>query len=80
MEESVTLKLSRLDVGQVMDGLQVRLEAWRGTQMYFESGFPPSPDFMIEDASDAEEAEQIADHYERILSTIREQVNAQTKE
>lgn len=77
MEEEVIIKLSRLDVGQLIDGLQVRLEAWRATQLYLETGEFPSGDFSIEDATDAEEAEQIADHYERIILSITQQVKLQ---
>ncbi len=72
-----TLRLERNDLGQLLDGLQSRSEAWHGTTEYLESGVTPHDDFVIEECSDAEEARAIAKDYDRIIATIKAQMKSQ---
>jgi hypothetical protein len=69
-----TLRLDSYDVGQILDGLRCRLESWRETTAYLESGHIARDAFIVEECGDAEEARAIADHYERIISSIEHQL------
>ena len=66
----ITLKLSRKDAGQIIDGLSVRHDSWRNTQKYLEG---KTVDCVIEECSDVEEAHWIANNYDRIINSIKEQ-------
>lgn len=63
------IRLNGFDLGQLLDGLEVRADAWRLTAEYMESGKAPEG-FMIEECNDAEEARKIAGYYERILDSL----------
>jgi hypothetical protein len=71
------LTLSALDVGQLLDGLRIRAEAWIKTADYLESGFNPDDAFISEECSDPHEARRIAQHYERIITQIEHQIERQ---
>jgi len=77
MGEILTIRLGSDDVGQLLDGLRCRAEAWHETAEYMESGHCARDDFIVEECSDAEEARAIAAHYDRIISSIEEQMAAQ---
>lgn len=77
MGGNITLSLKRSDVGQMLDGLEVRQTQWRDTALYLRDGIFPTPDFVPEEARDEEEAQNLADWYGRILSAIRKQRDAQ---
>jgi hypothetical protein len=70
-DDIITLKLSREDIGQMIDGLSVRRDSWRETQKYLEG---QEVDCIIEECSDSEEACLIADNYDRIIKTIGNQI------
>ncbi|MCB0768154.1 MAG: hypothetical protein KDC03_07155 [Flavobacteriales bacterium] len=71
-DKEYVIRLNGLDLGQLIDGLEARADAWRLTAVYLETG--ESPDgFVIEECSDAEEARRIAEHYKRIIGTVVEQ-------
>lgn len=53
----------------MIDGLEVRAEAWQHTADYLETGEVPDG-FVIEECSDAEEAQRLAEHYERIIASL----------
>lgn len=74
---SYTICLERNDLGQILDGLHCREEAWRLTAEFLESGHAPNDCFLAEECRDAEEACAIAKHYQRIISTIQAQMEAQ---
>ncbi len=76
-EEIVTLRLPKDFVGQMLDGLQCREDAYRATAEYLEDGSLPSADFVIEEMSDAQEAHQLADAYAEIIRTIQRQRDSQ---
>jgi hypothetical protein len=69
-----TLRLDRNDIGQILDGLRCRAESWRQTAEYLDSGCTNGANFILEECSDAEEARSIAEHYERIIHSIKKQL------
>ena len=76
MRKTYRIELDELDLGQLLEGLAVRAEAWERTAEYLRSGYIEG-DFVIEECSKPEEADGIATHYRRLLHTIREQMEAQ---
>ncbi|MBM4104474.1 MAG: hypothetical protein FJ263_10615 [Planctomycetes bacterium] len=79
MEEFVKLTLSRMDIGQILDGLHERMLVWRATEEYMETGYPQSSD-CVEECSDESEACAIADYYQYIIDTIKKQLSNQNEE
>lgn len=77
MGEIFQLRLEANDLGQLLDGLRCRAEAWRDTAIYLQTGEPPSGFFLPEECRDAEEAESIATDYERIIADIGRQRDEQ---
>lgn len=77
-DREYVIRLSRHDLGQIIDGLEVRLKAWRDTASYLRTGDPPHPNFVMEECRDAEEAERLADHYDRIIRSLFNQQQAQS--
>lgn len=75
MGRILTIRLERDDLGQLLDGLRCRSEAWHGTAQYLKSSETPRDDFIIEECRDAEEASSIAAHYDRIIATIESQIS-----
>jgi hypothetical protein len=75
--EKFIITLDSLDLGQLLDGLRIREESWRGTAALLRDGYHPDEDFIGEECSNWEEAEQIADHYQKIIEEIERQVAAQ---
>lgn len=71
------ITLDRNDLGQMLDGLEVRRKQWEDTAKYLESGSSDVDFFVPEDCSDASEAKHLAKWYGRIISTINRQINAQ---
>ena len=71
-DKEYVIRLSGLDLGQLIDGLEARADAWRLTALYLATGEAPDG-FVIEECSDAEEARRIAEHYKRIIGTVVEQ-------
>ena len=69
----ITIKLSRNDVGQIIDGLLERRDSWRNTQKYLGG---KEVDCLIEECSDPEEANWIADYYDKIINSIKEQLSS----
>jgi len=67
------IRLNGIDLGQVIDGLEMRANAWRLTAAYLETGEAPEG-FLIEECDDGEEARRIAEHYQRILTAMVEQM------
>lgn len=71
-DKEFVIRLNGLDLGQLIDGLEARAEAWRQTATYLEIGEAPDG-FVIEECSDAEEAHDLAENYQRILRSIIQQ-------
>ena len=74
MVHEIILKLPSHAVMQVLDGLYHRLDVWRYTAEYLETGLVREP-YEIAECSDSSEAEEIADFYEEIIHTIEEQIS-----
>lgn len=78
-DKEYVIRLNGFDLGQLLDGLEVRSTAWRDTAAYLRSGEMPHADFVAEECHDPEEAEQLAAHYERIMDSLLEQQREQDK-
>jgi hypothetical protein len=77
MPKKYRIELDGLDLGQVLDGLEIRTEAWEKTANYHRTGESP-PDFIVEECNNADEADRIANHYRSIIVKIRKQMEAQS--
>lgn len=77
MKRDFVLKLNSVHVGQMLDGLRIRAESWRNTEIYMRDGYHPDQSFICEECGSEYEAEQIAEQYESIISTIEQQVAEQ---
>lgn len=77
MKEVINLNLPSLDVGQILDALQIRREAWAYTADYLRTG-RVTESYTIEECSDAEEAQRLADYYARIMKSIEKQAGLAT--
>ena len=73
MKKEVQLRLSDIEAGQVMDGLEMRAEAYERTAAYL-SGHDSGEFFVIEEANDADEAVKIGQFYRRILEKMNRQL------
>jgi hypothetical protein len=65
-----------MDIGQILDGLEQRRIIWLATAEYLEAGYTTLSDF-IEECSDAYEAQAVADYYQYIIETIKNQRDMQ---
>jgi len=77
MGKSFQIDLDSNDLGQLLDGLRVRADAWRKTAEYLEQGHVAGDSFVCEECSDSQEAKSITLHYEKIISRIEQQVQKQ---
>ena len=78
MRKSYAIELDSLDLGQLLDGLEIRAEAWEETAHYLRTGrFPDDESFIVEECSKPQEADDIAKHYRSIAGNIRQQMEAQ---
>ena len=77
MGKTFQIALSDFDLGQLLDGLSIRAEAWRKTAEYMATGEVPEQFFVCEECNDAGEARKIAEHYERIITNIETQIGQQ---
>ncbi|MGN6643949.1 MAG: hypothetical protein ACTHKU_13210 [Verrucomicrobiota bacterium] len=76
MQKIYRIELDDFDLGQLLDGLEVRAEAWEKTAEYHRAG-KSLADFVVEECSDADEADRIAAHYRSIIKTIENQRKTQ---
>lgn len=77
MRRVYQITLDDFDLGQMLDGLEVRAKAWEDTAHYLRTGESPEQFFLAEECRDAEEAETLAQHYRSIIQRIRDQMEAQ---
>lgn len=77
MSKTYLLRLEETDLGQILDGLMAREEAWRTTAEYFRSGHNLDAHFSIEECSGEHEANQIALFYDRIIRNLERQRDEQ---
>ena len=78
-DKEYVIRLNAFDLGQLLDGLEARACAWRNTATYMSTGEAPTEDFIAEECTDAEEAERLAEHYERIITTVMKQRSEQDR-
>ena len=71
-EETVSLRLPRNAVGQILDGLDVLAEQWEATAAYHRDGTVPE-DCLVRECSDEGEAEWVAAFYRQIIGLIEAQ-------
>jgi hypothetical protein len=75
----VPLVLDTMDIGQALDALDTRAEAYERTAEYLEAeeegeGYDFGDDFfVIEEVSDSDEARAIANHFRHIQSVLQKQ-------
>ena len=78
MAKTYRIELDEHDLGQLLDGLEIRADSWRRTAEYLRAGDMPDGEFfMIEECSDEDEAEAIAADYGRIIGMLMEQRDSQ---
>lgn len=78
MEKHYKIELGEHDLGQLLDGLEIRADSWRRTAVYQRTGdLPEGEFFIIEECSDEEEADELAARYESIIKSIQNQMDAQ---
>jgi len=78
MRKSYTIQLDSRDLGQLLDGLELRAESWKRTAEYLRTEKMPDGEFFIvEECSKPEEADDIVAHYRAIIAKIRQQIEAQ---
>jgi hypothetical protein len=74
MQKQIHLLLGDNEIFQLLDGLQIREEAWLKTAKYLETEELPDDEFfLIEECSDAREARNIAKDYRTIIDKIEKQ-------
>jgi len=73
MQENYFIRLSSLDLGQLIDGLCVREKSWRDTATYLREGYIPDDSFVCEECKNEHEAKSIADHYKRLIADLQMQ-------
>ena len=79
MAKKYCIELEGRDLGQLLDGLESRAESWERTAQHLRTETMPDGEFfLVEKCSKPEEADDIAAHYRSIITTIREQMEAQS--
>lgn len=76
MRKSYTIRLDSFDLGQLLDGLELRAESWERTASYLRTGYVDG-DYLVEECHKPEEADDIAARYRRLVANIRQQTEAQ---
>ena len=78
MAKTYRIKLDDLDLGQLLDGLEIRAESWDKTAAHLRDGTMSAGEFFaIEECSKPEEADCIAKSYRSIISKISRQAEVQ---
>jgi hypothetical protein len=77
MAPTYRIELDDLDLGQILDGMEIRAESWEKTAEYLRTEkLPDGEFFIVEECSKPDEAEAIAEHYRSIVRKIRSQMKA----
>ena len=79
MTAEITLKLDSLQVGQILDALRNRRDAWQYTAKYLLAGYEEQ-DRLIEECSHAQEAQAIAHLYSSIIKHVEKQFYPQLRQ
>lgn len=73
MSDSVVLKLSRNDAGQILDGIRERKQHWYDT-VFSLQGATLAEGTITCECSDEREAQKIAEHYGRLVEQLEAQL------
>lgn len=77
MAKTYLLRLDENDLGQILDGLEIRAAAWEKTSEYHRTGALP-PGFLVEECDDADEAATVARRYRVIMANLINQREVQS--
>lgn len=78
MSKTYQIVFDDLDLGQILDGLEIRAESWERAAEYLRTGEMPVGDFFVaEECSRHDEADAIAERYRLIVAKIRSQIEKQ---
>jgi hypothetical protein len=78
MAKNYRIELDEQDIGQVLDGLEIREESWQRTADYLEIGKTPDGEFfLVEECSDTAEARWLVGRYRSIIRIIHNQMEEQ---
>ena len=78
MRKTYCIELDSNDLGQLLEGLDMRADAWEKTEAYLLGvKFREEEFFMPEECHQPEEANAIAAHYRSIIEQITVQMEAQ---
>lgn len=78
MDKKYLIELDRNDLGQLLEGLEMRAESWERTAHFLLHGeFSDDGFFLAEECHKPEEATEIAEHYRQIVAKIRCQMDRQ---
>ncbi len=75
-DKMYVIKISSNNLGQIVDGLRQRAEAYHITAEYYETGNIDS-DQQIQEVSDVDEAIKIRDFYRDIVKDLESQMKRQ---
>lgn len=73
MPKMIRIELSDIDLGQTLDALDTRAEAYEKTAAYLDGEPLRDEFFLIEEVNDAYEARRIAEHFRSIMAKIEQQ-------
>lgn len=67
--DKITITLTRNDLGQLIDGLDVLIDQWNATTEYLNDG-TIREDVCLREVHSANESHKIASHYQRIRDNL----------
>lgn len=73
MAKMVRIEMSDIDLGQTLDALDTRAEAYEKTAAYLDGESIEDDGFIIEEVNDSYEARRVAEHFRSIMAKIEEQ-------
>ena len=73
MRKIIPVNFERNDLGQVIDALHCRLEAYENTALYLDQLYTGDDVFLIEEVNSSNEAREIAANYRRIIKDLKSQ-------
>jgi hypothetical protein len=76
LSDNVTITLSRIDAGQMLDGLRAREKQWDDTVLQWEGALQAEDDTVVCESNNQQEAEKIAAHYAELVKSIEKQLEA----
>jgi len=76
MEKFIKLTLPAVDVGHILDGLEQRRIIWQARAEYLAYDYTELSD-IVEECSGPCEAQAVADYYQYIIDTVKNQRNMQ---